>query len=119
MVETPSPDKLTPTRIISSQRESQASDLSGELPETADETLPTYFEPGMFKSDDIAVIPSDYVGVEEVVIEEQVQEQVVEEDITEAAATASTSVAAQKKHHHHHSKVYVNFIQAQTTSVEF
>jgi len=107
----PSPVKMTPARILSSKRESNASDNSGELPEAVDVSLPTYFEPGMFKNDDMSVVQTDFVGIEEVVIQEVVEEERdVEIPVTPPSlgtldSALSTPAPLKKHHHHHHSKV--------------
>jgi len=86
---------------LSSKRESQASDSSGELPEAMDTSLPTYFEPGMFKNDDMGVAPTEFfTGVEEVVIQDVVEETETSMELPES--TTSTVTSAHKKHHHHH-----------------
>lgn len=84
--------------VLPSKRESMASDNSAELPDAMDTSLPTSFEPEMFKSD------KDLPECQEVVIE--AEDVKVHEVAKEVEVETGESSSQHKKHsHHHHSKV--------------
>jgi transcription initiation factor TFIID subunit 2 len=96
------PPKMISAKVLSSKRESMASDNSGELPESLDTSLPTSFEPGMFKKDKDR--DRDREGKDREVADgdkekERVREREKDEDDT------AEQPPHKKHHHHHHSKV--------------
>jgi len=101
---------MTSAKILSSKRESMASDNSGELPEAMDTSLPTYFEPGMFKKETEAETPLPTVDEEPATSTKESTE------VETAREEESTEHHSHKKHHsHHHSKVthyYLIVVQA-------
>ncbi|ODM99054.1 Transcription initiation factor TFIID subunit 2 [Orchesella cincta] len=90
--------KITPARVLSSKRESMASDNSAELPDALDSSLPTSFEPDMFRTEKEIEVES----TEREVKERHRSETKVEPKDGEAEAAESAS--SHKKHSHHHSK---------------
>ncbi|XP_021967944.1 transcription initiation factor TFIID subunit 2 [Folsomia candida] len=95
-------------RILSSKRESMASDNSGDLPEAMDiDGMPTSFEPGMFKNDDLqkprikeekgAKTDVDNGDHHDELVESNKDKEVRVKEEGEEPSTSS-----HKKHHHHH-----------------
>jgi hypothetical protein len=93
---------MVSAKVLSSKRESNASDNSGELPETMDTSLPTSFEPGMFQPQN----NQDSITT----IKEEEEEEGMDEDEQgaeggEGDEMSETSASHKKHHHHHHNKV--------------
>lgn len=89
---------MTSAKVLSSKRESMASDNSGELPESMDTSLPTSFEPGMFKKEkdrdrDVSRDSKDRDKEKDLVREKDKDED------------TSDQPPHKKHHHHHHNKV--------------
>ena len=84
---------MTSAKVLSSKRESMASDNSGELPESMDTSLPTSFEPGMFKKE----------KEKERDVSRDSKERDREKDVVrEKDKDEDTGEPPHKKHHHHH-----------------
>lgn len=92
-------DTFAVTHVLSTKRES---DHSAELPDALDTTLPTSFEPEMFKSDREPTEESRE-------LEEKDEGKI--RDIKEIETDGGESSSQPKKHsHHHHSKVKLNLL---------
>lgn len=88
--------KITSARVISTKRESMASDNSVELPDAIDSSLPTSFGPEMFKSE-----PEQQPDVE---LEEKVHDESIVQEKELEVETSEASTSHKKHSHHHHSK---------------
>jgi len=102
------PPEMVSAKVLSSKRESMASDNSGELPEAMDVVgLPTKFEPGMFKNDkDKSKNAEDKSTELELVKDVKPGGSSESKDVQiKDEETAEQSSSHKKHHHHHHSKV--------------
>lgn len=95
---------------MSSKRESMASDNSGDLPEAMDiDGMPTSFEPGMFKNNDVQKSRTkeensekvDDIGTDRNAVE--IPEPSKDKEVRVKEEGEEISSSTHKKHHHHHS----------------
>ena len=94
------PPTMISAKVLSSKRESMVSDNSGELPEAMDTSLPTSFEPGMFKKEkdrDREISKESKEGDKE------------KRERDKDDESNASDAPPQKKHHHHHNKVNIYF----------
>jgi len=99
VVEAELPSVVTTARVLSSKRESMASDNSAELPDAVDSSLPTSFEPEMFRTEKEIEIESSEREVKE---RHRSETKLVE--TKDGEIEAGESASSHKKHSHHHNK---------------